>query len=218
MHVAFRKTISVPGVPLGNYIVMVLASVTFMLQFTYDSGQQYLNGLILENWSFSAVLGHMWLHTSLLHIVCNLIVLWVFGRHVCLRLGNASYFFAYLFVGFVSAAAHIIFDGRPAMGASGAIMGILGIHVVLYFKRFSSIGHWIILTWFLLNLTVGVVGSLPAAYLAHAGGFLGGLVLGGSLVFLNIADVVKDSAVHRPDNSHTQRSAHLSGWRRRSAR
>jgi len=186
-------------IPVGNYIVMVLASLTFMIQFLYDSNHEYLNGLVLEHWSLTAIFGHMWLHTGLVHIIYNLIVLWVFGRYVCLRIGNAHYIFAYLLVGFASAVVHMSYDGRPAIGASGAIMGILGIHVVLCFDRLSQLGPWIILVWFLLNLTAGVVSSSATAYLAHVGGFLGGIVLAALLVVLKIIRYDSQAAPKRFD-------------------
>ena len=177
---------STRDIPLGNYVVMLLASTIFMLQFTFDSNQQYLTGLILQDWSLTAIVGHMWLHTGLIHIISNLILLWVLGRHVCRKIGNANFILAYLFVGLVSAVVHIIYDGRPAIGASGAIMGILGMHVVLCFRRLSPAGPWIVLLWFLLTLTAGVLELTPTAYLAHAGGFLGGIILAWSLLILNI--------------------------------
>lgn len=174
--------------PLGNYIIILLASVTFLLQFTFDYNQEYLTGLILQDWSFTAIIGHMWLHTGLIHIISNIVILWIFGRHVCRKMGNANYILAYIAVGLASAMIHIIYDGRPAIGASGAIMGILGMHVVLCFKRFSMAGPWIVLVWYLLNVTVGILKSTPTAYLAHAGGFVSGIILASSLVILNIVE------------------------------
>ena len=186
MRISAAKNTPPSKVPLGNYTLMLLASLTFMLQFLYDSNQQYLRGLILQDWSFTAIVGHMWLHAGLVHIISNLIILWIFGRHVCLRIGNANYILAYLCVGWVSAVVHVVYDGRPAIGASGAIMGILGMHVVLCFWRFGFLGPWIILVWYMLNLTVGALEATPTAYFAHAGGFLGGIILAASLVLLNV--------------------------------
>jgi hypothetical protein len=60
------RNISLPDVPVGNYAIMLLVSATFMLQFVYDGNQQYLTGLILQDWSFKAIVGHMWLHAAFL--------------------------------------------------------------------------------------------------------------------------------------------------------
>jgi membrane associated rhomboid family serine protease len=177
-----------PGVPIGNYLVMLLMTVTFALQFVFDGSQKYLNNLILDRWSVMAIFSYMWLHASVMHAVWNLIALWVFGRYVCLRLGNANYPFAYLFVGIISAVVHMAYDGRPALGASGAIMGILGMYVVLCFGRFGWLGPWLILIWFLLNVLQGVISSLPIAFLGHVGGFLGGAALAGVLVLFKVVE------------------------------
>ncbi|MBN2270958.1 MAG: rhomboid family intramembrane serine protease [Sedimentisphaerales bacterium] len=188
MRIIHGRTTSPQDVPFGNCVLMLLASTTFMLQFLFDDKQQYLSGLILQNWSFLGIVGHLWLHTGLIHITSNLVVLWIFGRHVCQRMGNANYILAYFIVGLASAAVHIVYDGRPAIGASGAIMGILGLYVVLCFKRFGVLGPWIILVWYLLNVAGGVLQATPAAHMAHVGGFLGGIILAWSLVILNVVE------------------------------
>lgn len=198
MHIKFKHNLYAPSVPVGNYVVMVLAVVSFFIQFTYDSSQQYLNGLVLEGWSVLAILGHMWLHANLPHIAWNLLTLYIFGRHVCSRLGNANYVLAYFLVGIFSAFVHITYDGRPAIGSSGAIMGVLGMHVALCFGRFGFLGPWIVLIWFLLSLTAGFVGLLPTAHLSHVGGFLGGIMLAGVLPLFNI---VRSDSIPTAGNS-----------------
>ena len=188
MRTSINDDISVGKMPIGNYIVIVLAVITFAVQFTYDCKQQYLSGLILTSWSASALASHMWLHASILHILCNMVFLWVFGRDVCLKIGNAYYPIVYFILGIFSGIAHIFYDGRPAIGASGAIFGILGMYLVLCFRHFSGAGPWIILIWFLLNLAGGVTSYLPMAYYSHLGGFLAGIILASFLVWLNAVD------------------------------
>ncbi len=144
----------------GNYIVMMLATVTFAIQMIGDPKQQYLNGFILKNLTLSSMFGYMWLHMSMVHIVGNLITLWIFGRHVSLKISDASYVLSYLLIGIAASAVHVYYDGHPTIGASGAIMGVLGMHVVLCFRQFGVFGPWLILIWFLLNLTAGIIGGL----------------------------------------------------------
>ena len=125
---------------------------------------------------------------SMAHIVGNLITLWIFGRHVSLKISDASYVLSYILLGFAASAVHVYYDGRPTIGASGAIMGVLGMHVVLCFRQFGVLGPWLILIWFLLNLTAGIIGSYPTTYMAHAGGFLAGMFLATLLVIFKIAE------------------------------
>jgi len=184
---AFTKDARTRQWPAGNYTVMLLATVTFAIQMAGDPRQQCLNGLILDHLSFRALLGHMWLHMSGIHIVGNLLTLWIFGRHVSLKIGNAAYPLVYVALGFAAAAVHMFYDGRPTIGASGAIMGVLGLHVVLCFRRLSPAGPWLVLIWFLLNLTAAIIGNYPTTYVAHVGGFVAGILMANALIVLKVA-------------------------------
>jgi membrane associated rhomboid family serine protease len=187
MKIGFRRSVCATEMPAGNYIVMMLATVTFAIQMIGDPKQQYLNGFILKQLTISSMFGYMWLHMSMPHMVGNLITLWIFGRHVSLKLSDASYVLSYLLIGIAAAAVHVYYDGRPTIGASGAIMGVLGMHVVLCFKQFGKLGPWLILIWFLLNITAGIIGGYPTTYMAHAGGFLSGMILATLLIIFKIA-------------------------------
>jgi len=187
VKIGFRRSVCAQELPAGNYIVMMLATVTFAIQMIGDPKQQYLNGFILKHLTFSSMFGYMWLHMSMTHIVGNLITLWIFGRHVSLKISDASYVLSYISLGIASAAVHVYYDGRPTIGASGAIMGVLGMHVVLCFRQFGVLGPWLILIWFLLNLTAGIIGGYPTTYMAHAGGFLSGMILASLLLIFKVA-------------------------------
>jgi membrane associated rhomboid family serine protease len=174
-------------VPVGNYIVLILAAVIFALQFDFDPHKQYLIGLILHNHLSSSLFGYMWLHTGIPHILESLVLIWIFGRDVCLKIGSANYFLAYVLVGVVAGIVHCGYDGREVIGASGAIMGILGMYVVLCFNRLSLAGPLLLLMWFLLSLTCGLLTFSPIADIGHCGGFLAGVVLANIIVFFDAA-------------------------------
>jgi membrane associated rhomboid family serine protease len=165
----------------------MLAAVTFAIQMIGDPRQQFLNGFILRNLTLTSIFGYMWLHMSMPHIVGNLITLWIFGRHVSLKISDASYVLSFFILGIAAAIVHVYYDGRPTIGASGAIMGVLGMHVVLCFRQFGILGPWLILCWFLLDITAGVIGGYPITYTAHAGGFLAGMFLATMLIIFRIA-------------------------------
>lgn len=187
MKIGFKRSVCAQDLPAGNYIVMMLATVTFAIQMIGDPKQQYLNGFILKNLTLSSMFGYMWLHMSMAHIVGNLITLWIFGHHVSLKISDASYVLSYLLIGIAASAVHVYYDGHPTIGASGAIMGVLGIHVVLCFRQFGVFGPWLILIWFLLKLTAGIIGGYPTTYMAHASGFLFGMILATLLVIFKVA-------------------------------
>jgi membrane associated rhomboid family serine protease len=171
-----------PRLLAGNYAIMLVATCAFAVQMLVDPQARYLSGLILEKWNLPGLLGHMWLHMTMLHLVTNLITLWIFGRYVCPLLGNVPYALAYVIVGMAAGMVHVVLDGRPALGASGAIMGIFGMHVVICFRQFGRLGPWLVFTWFVATLGAGIIGGIPDAYFDHAGGFLCGMLLAFCLV------------------------------------
>jgi membrane associated rhomboid family serine protease len=173
----------------GNYAVMLLTTGAFAVQMLLDPGAQYLSGLVLEKWSLCGLLGHMWLHLTAVHLLGNLVTLWIFGHYVCPKLGDVTYVLAYVAGGVLAGMVHLACDGRPVIGASGAIMGVLGMYVVLCFRQFSPLGPWLILAWFLATLGMGIAGGFPASYTAHVGGFLGGMALAVGLIILHRVEV-----------------------------
>lgn len=150
---------------------------------------------------FSIVVS-MFFHGSLMHIGSNMLYLFIFGDNIEDRLGKTKYILFYLACGFLATYAHAIFSPGsrlPAIGASGAIAGVLGAYLVLFphaqvttlipimfFLMVRQLPAVLILgLWFVLQLFSGV-GSLGVAdaqdmggvaYFAHIGGFVAGMVL-----------------------------------------
>jgi membrane associated rhomboid family serine protease len=136
----------------------------------------------------------MFMHASWMHILGNMLYLWIFGDNIEDRVGHAKFLMFYLICGLAASAAHIIFgaDSKiPSLGASGAIAGVLGAYLVLFPKRgvrvlmarqivnmpaFMVLGMWILLQVFSQISVVGGDGG-GVAYMAHIGGFVAGLVL-----------------------------------------
>jgi len=141
----------------------------------------------------------MFIHGGWLHILGNMIFLWVFGDNVEDALGHVSYLFFYLLAGIAAATAQIWVDSNsylPVVGASGAIAGVLAAYVVLYpratiaavilpiFWAIPIPAFILIGLWFFIQLLYGaaaigtaVGASAGVAWWAHIGGFLAGLLL-----------------------------------------
>ena len=190
--------------PYANYLVMIAIIAVFVLQKTCP--EERTEPFVLAGWSARGLLGYMWLHGGYLHIIFNLIFLWVFGNAVCAKIGNVLYLPVYVVAGLLAAVVHLTFDVRMAVGASGAIFGIIGIYLVLYpynsikcffwflayIRRFSIAGFWIIILWVALNLLGAISGYTGgAAYFAHIGGFVGGVVL--AIILVNSKLVTRDN-------------------------
>ncbi|MEO6397926.1 MAG: rhomboid family intramembrane serine protease [Tepidiformaceae bacterium] len=144
----------------------------------------------------------MFLHGGWLHILGNLLFLWVFGDNVEDRLGHFGYLLFYIAAGIVASLVQIAADPQsvtPILGASGAVAGVLGAYLVLYPRATVRaiipffilifiplpIPAWVMIgLWFLQNLAAGyatIVSSANpdagVAWFAHIGGFLFGAVL-----------------------------------------
>ena len=183
--ITYTKTDKIPA---GNYVVILLMSIIFAVQFLGDPHQEYLGGLILKNATLNGFLGYSWLHTGLIHVASNILLLAIFGRGTCVKIGDAKYILIYCFLGFAAAVAHLALDGREVIGASGAIFGVLGLTVVLSWRKLSTMGPWLILVWVVASVGAAIYGKGAEAHVAHVGGFIAGMFLGIGLVLFKQAD------------------------------
>ncbi len=187
--------------PIMNWLAVTAVMFVFWLQLSDSSiTMRYW----LDGWGIRGLLGSIWLHGGLLHLLGNSLYLWVFGNAVCSKLGNLGYLPAYVGLGIAGGIGHLLFSNAPAVGASGAISGLLGMHLVLFpadaincvflwiflphrpaWFKFRS--FWFILFWFALNIYGALYGSGRIAYSAHIGGFVAGVGL--ALLLLKTGDI-----------------------------
>ncbi len=143
----------------------------------------------------------MFLHGGWLHLIMNMWTLWLFGPTIEDRLGRGSYLAFYLACGVAAAVVHVVFNPSstvPALGASGAIAGVLGCFMrlfpwarvivlvpVLFLPLFFEVPAFLFIgLWFLIQVLQGTAELLTAstgagvAWWAHVGGFVAGLALG----------------------------------------
>lgn len=141
----------------------------------------------------------MFMHGGFMHILGNMVFLWVFGDNVEDKLGHVKYFCFYITAG-IAAVLTQVWAGPdsqvPMVGASGAIAGVLGaylvfftrsrIHTLIWFGFFVTrvfipaiilIGFWILFQFFngLISLGVPTASGGGVAYFAHLGGFVVGV-------------------------------------------
>jgi membrane associated rhomboid family serine protease len=145
----------------------------------------------------------MFIHGGIAHIAGNMLFLWIFGDNIERRFGPSLYLLFYLGCGLAAGAAHILSDPHspvPAIGASGAISGVMGAYILLYPSNRVRVLVWywgvvqipafmFLGIWFLMQFLSGVAAlsaetaeSSGVAFWAHIGGFVAGaaaaLVLG----------------------------------------
>ena len=139
-----------------------------------------------------AALSSMFLHGGWIHLLGNMLFLWIFGNNIEDRFGRLLYVGFYLVAGIVATAAHALVAPSslvPLVGASGAIAGVMGAYLVLYPRvRIRTviflgiplplkIPAWAMLTfWFVSQFFVSPTEGV--AWMAHVGGFAFGALVG----------------------------------------
>jgi membrane associated rhomboid family serine protease len=155
----------------------------------------------LSPYRYLPIFTAMFLHGGWAHVLGNMLYLWIFGDNVEDRLGHGRFLVFYLLCGVAAFLVHTYFSPEaelPAIGASGAIAGVLGAYLVLFprsrvttlvpifflpwfvdIPAVAYLGFWFILQLFNgameLSAEAGKAGGV--AWWAHAGGFVTGLVL-----------------------------------------
>lgn len=139
----------------------------------------------------------MFLHGSFLHIIGNMLYLWVFGDNIEDKLGRLNFIFFYMAAGFLANLAHIATNPAsaiPTIGASGAIAGVLGAYLIAFPKAkvltLVPIGIipipvivpalLFLVLWFVFQLLSGLTvfgAGQMVAWWAHIGGFVAGVFL-----------------------------------------
>lgn len=186
------------------YLTLALILINILIfAFAFSSGDFER---IIENYGTipSKVLGgedlftlftSIFLHANIFHLIANMWFLWLFGDNVEHNLGKIRFLIFYLAAG-IFASLFYVFGAPPeqanipAVGASGAISGLLGGYLILYPKNrirafimifFQPVFFWVpaylyIGIWFLYQLLyIGTPTSI--AFLAHIGGFTAGIIL-----------------------------------------
>lgn len=144
-----------------------------------------------------AVVISTFLHAGFLHIIGNMLFLWVFGNNIEDYLGRVRFLVFYLVGGIVASFAHILTHASsvlPTVGASGAVAAVMGAYIVLYPKArvnvlvpiffFFSVIQMSAITvlalWFAYQFFIGLQeasGATAVAWMAHVGGFVYGVVI-----------------------------------------
>src|SRR6266498_1987039 len=189
-------------VPVVTYALILLNVLFFFVELS--SGDPFI-----EQWSvvprrllanpagdFPTVFTSMFMHAGWVHLLGNMLYLWIFGDNVEDNFGHVKFLIFYLLCGIAATFAQVFMSMNstvPNLGASGAIAGVLGAYILLFprgqvrvlmgrgvipMPALVVIGFWIV-----LQLVSGF-GSISnraetggVAYMAHIGGFLAGFIL-----------------------------------------
>jgi len=200
-------------VPFVNYTLLALnIGIFFILYFGQDYERVVRQfGLVPLHPQPITFITSLFLHGGILHLLGNMLFLWICGDNVEDRLGHFGFLLLYLASGIIAHLTHIKMTTSPeipCIGASGAISGVLGAYVVLfptskikfwYFfwllfipraGTFTLASVWALGFWFIEQLLLGYLTSsyqsVGVAYWAHIGGFVFGLMIVGILRFTGL--------------------------------
>ena len=209
--------------PVVNYTLIGLCVLAFLWQLTLgDAGGQraifslgVIPAVLLGDARLPpeleavppalSVLTSMFLHGGWMHLIGNMLYLWIFGDNIEEAMGRVKYVLFYVLCGTIAVFAQALPNPHsevPMIGASGAISGVLGAYLMLFpharvltliplglatqVVRIPAI--WVLLLWFVLQLISNSMnrGESGVAFGAHIGGFIGGVLLIGLFKHRNV--------------------------------
>ncbi len=199
MIIPYRIDAVVEHRPIANYALLASLAAAYALQLNADGAS--IAPFVNTGFSPVGMIGHMWLHGGPMHLFGNMLFLALFGNAVCGKFGNLKYLALYLACGLGATAIHNVLDGRPSIGASGAITGIIGLYLVffpinriscfyiIYLKPgyFTCRSFWMILYWLGWDIIGALLGGGNVAHFAHLGGMATGFGLGMVLITTGLA-------------------------------
>ena len=219
--IPLRDTIPSSRVPVVNYTIIAANLAVFLHEATLGpraEGFLFTYGLVPREFTLTAVFTSMFVHAGWLHVLGNMLYLYIFGDNVEDRLGHVRYAVFYLLCGAAAAATHAltaVHSGVPVVGASGAIAGVSGAYflffptsrvvtlvpIFLFIQIVEIPAVFFLFLWFVLQVATGVAtlgagSSGGVAVWAHVGGFVAGMILGP--VLSRVARVDRNGRIRSP--------------------
>lgn len=189
-----------------TYLLILINSIVWLYEASLGSGvEQFvitygaIPAEITSGRDLYTLLTSMFLHGGWLHIIGNMVFLWIFGDNVEAVLGKLPYLIFYLLGGIAASLTQALLSPTstvPSVGASGAIAAVMGAYIIMfpraqvrlligygYITRVSAIlflGIWFIIQLFngIASLGVPTAQTSGVAFWAHVGGFLFGAPVG----------------------------------------
>ena len=205
--IPLRDTIPSRTFPAVNLLLIAANSVCFLYELSLDQQLNefiYRFGLIPAAFDSTLYLRplvtSMFLHSGWLHLLGNMLFLYIFGDNVEDRLGHVRYLLFYVLSGMAAALTQALTMASstvPMIGASGAIAGVSGAYFLFYptarvvtlvpifffFQIVEIPAVVFLLLWFLIQLfygfaTISIAGRMVGgvAWWAHIGGFIFGMI------------------------------------------
>jgi rhomboid family protein len=192
-----------PTVVTGALIAINVVVFLYQKTLSYYRLDQFVTnwGIVADDLHLISLLTSMFLHGGWLHLLGNMLFLWVFGRNLEDLIGGTRFVIFYLVCGLVAGIVQVIanpYARIPTIGASGAIAGVMGAYLIrfprsqidtlvllfIFFTRVAIPAPFYLLLWFGMQFVSGFesIGERSytgggIAYFAHIGGFIAGILL-----------------------------------------
>jgi len=184
----YRPSQKIPPIVLNLIIINV---IVFIAQYALDSSLNLTMRFALYPYNSGyfepyQLVTHMFLHGGFFHILFNMWALWLFGSVLEKIWGPKKFLIFYLICGLAAGLAEaFLVSGGPAIGASGAIMGLLGAFAYTFPNTqfymipfpFPIKAKYMAAIFAVFDLFGGVAGGDNVAHFAHLGGLAMGLIL-----------------------------------------
>lgn len=194
--------------PIVSMVIILINVIVFFYELSFGARLEeffsrygfvpvsvFVDGNLVN--SIKTIFSSMFIHGSFMHLLGNMWYMWIFADNVEDRLGHFNFFIFYCLSGFIAAFIHFLTNINsqvPAVGASGAIAGVLGAYMVLFpTSRIVALIPFLIFwttveipalvylgLWFIFQFLwgLGTIGmGVGIAFWAHVGGFIGGILL-----------------------------------------
>ena len=220
------------GKPIVTYFLIGLCVLVFLIQLgseTYSTGQLFYSyGLIPSVLmghnqlpediyvvpAYLTILTSMFMHGGFMHIIGNMLYMWIFADNIEDDLGPKKFVVFYILSGIGAAMTQVLIDVNsqvPMVGASGAIGGVLGAYLInhpnarvlvlipyiiitiIRIRALYVLGFWFVLQF--INSSMMSSDGGGVAYAAHIGGFISGMIL---ILFFNKKKITKSKSRKRP--------------------
>ena len=205
MFFPIRTDRSLRHTPWVNYTLVAVNVMIHMLAIQ-PASPTWVEALILQPQSPATwhgipypYLTYQFLHADWMHLLGNMLFLYVFGNSVEDRLGKLGYLCFYLAGGVLAGLGHALLEPNPVLGASGAVCAVTGAYLALFPLTNVTIVYWFIFigafeisSFYLIlfqiaqNLFMQLAGSGGVAYMAHLAGYAFGLVIAMLLLWTRI--------------------------------
>jgi membrane associated rhomboid family serine protease len=144
----YNVDVPMPRWPIANWALIAATSAVFLI-FGVSKDDALLALWRGDDFRWWQPLTYTLLHADIIHLAGNMLFLFVFGNAVNARFGHALYLALYALLSVVSGLAWLLIDadGVVLLGASGAIMGVVGAFLVYYPRNDISVFYWLGMIW-----------------------------------------------------------------------